>query len=53
MRKNVTMSQPPLTMYILQPILFRPIGMMNTSASLSTHKLVSQQAHQANTFTYR
>ncbi len=30
------MSQPPLTMYIFQPILFRPIGMMNTSASLST-----------------
>lgn len=43
------MSHDPLTMYIFQPMLLRPIGMMNTNTSLND---VSQEAGRQKFATY-
>lgn len=34
MSATMTMSQDALTMYILHPMFWRPMGMMNTKTSL-------------------
>ncbi len=34
MRPKMIISQIPFTMYIFQPMLFKPIGMINTKTSL-------------------
>lgn len=44
---KVIMSHDPLIMYIFQPILSRPIGMMKTSNSL---RWVSQRIHDGKVY---
>lgn len=42
MRPKITISHEALTMYIFQPMLLSPIGMMNTNTSLQTSVIVAQ-----------
>jgi hypothetical protein len=42
----MTMSHDALTMYIFQPILLMPIGMMNTNTSLCNGQSGNIQVHE-------